>query len=114
MVKYLLIFALLFTITIEAGRERLSDLLGPNTGVLVVSEACAPCVEAIEIIEQLQSEDYDVIIVNKDGTIPERMLARLFRIKSTPTLVIREQNTVLKMVRGLQSEATYRELITCN
>lgn len=86
--------------------------VGPNTEILVISKSCAPCIEAVEIISQLQDEGYNVVIINKRGTPPERALARMYRVKQTPTLVVRERNETPEKVVGLQTEAEYRELIS--
>lgn len=86
--------------------------VGPNTEILVISESCAPCVEAEEIVSQLQDEGYNVVIIDKKGTLPERALARMFRVRRTPTLVVCEIGEKPKKVVGLQTEAEYRELIS--
>ena len=79
-------------------------LFGPNTEVLVISESCGPCIEAVRIITELQDKNYDVIIVNRKS--------KRFRVKRTPTLVVREHGKMLKKVVGLKTEAEYRELIS--
>ena len=86
--------------------------VGPNTEVLVISKSCAPCVEAVEIVSQLRDEGYNVVIINIKGTPPERALARMFKIKVTPTLVVRESGEKPKKIVGLLSRAEYRELIS--
>ncbi len=86
--------------------------VGPNTEILVISEACAPCVEAVEIISKLQDEGYNVVIINKRGTPPERALARMYKIRVTPTLVVRERDESPEKIVGLKTEAKYRELIS--
>jgi len=104
-----LLLALLSVQTAEAQRV---NLFGPkknksNTEILVVSESCGPCVEAKKIITRLQDEGYDVIIINIRE--PE---ARMFRIRQTPTLVVREIGEQPKKIVGLQTEDRYRELIS--
>ena len=79
-------------------------LIGPNTEVLVTSESCAPCVKAVEIITKLQAEGYDVVIVDRKS--------KRFRVKQTPTLVVREYNKRPKKFVGLKTEEEYRELIS--
>ncbi len=85
---------------------------GPNTEILVISKSCAPCVAAIRIVTKLQNEGYDVVIINIKGTPPERALARMFKVKITPTLVVRERDEPPKKVVGLQTEKRYKELIS--
>ena len=86
--------------------------IGPNTELLMVSKSCAPCVEAVEIVSQLQDEGYNVVIINIKGTPPERALARLFRVRMTPTLVICELGEKPEKIVGLKTEAEYRGLIS--
>lgn len=81
--------------------------ISPDTEVLVISESCAPCVKAVEIITKLQDEGYDVVIVDRKST-----LAKKYRVKATPTLVVREHNKRSKKVVGLKTEEKYRELIS--
>lgn len=90
----------------------LTPFIGPNTEILMVSKSCPPCIEAIQIVSQLQAEDYNVVIINIKGTPPERALARLYKVRKTPTLIIRESNEKTKKVVGLQTEKEYRELIS--
>ncbi len=81
-------------------------VIGPDTEVLVISKSCAPCVKAIAIIKELQSEGYDVVIVDRKNS-----LAKKHQVRVTPTLIVREHNKS-KKIRGLQSEKKYRELIS--
>lgn len=80
-------------------------LLGPDTEVLIVSKACGPCVKAIKIIEQLQDEGYDVVIKYKKD-------CKDIEVKTTPTLIVRKRGSLPKWVTGLQTEKTYRKLIS--
>ena len=80
-------------------------MLDPNTEILVISEGCGPCVKAIRIIEDLQDEGYDVVIVQKKDCD--------YKIRATPTLIIRERGKRPRYICGLQTEEKYRELITC-
>ena len=84
----------------------------PNTEYLMISKSCGPCIKAIKIVSRLQSEGYDVGIINIKGSPAERVLAKFYKIKTTPTLVIREWNKKAKKIVGLQSEERYRELIS--
>lgn len=86
--------------------------IGPNTEVLVISKSCAPCVEAASIVATLQGEGYNVVIINIKGTPSERALARMFKVRVTPTLVVREFGEKPEKVIGLQTKAKYRELIS--
>ena len=79
-------------------------LFGPNTEVLVISESCAPCVKALKIVENLQAEGYDVIIIDRKN--------KRFRVRQTPTLIVREYNKRPKKIVGLKTEEEYRELIS--
>ena len=79
-------------------------LINSNTEVLVTSESCTPCVKAVEIITKLQAEGYDVVIVNRKN--------KRFRVRATPTLIVREPGKLPKKVVGLKTEEKYRELIS--
>ncbi len=83
-----------------------------NTEYLMISKSCGPCVKAIKIVRKLQSEGYNVGIINIKGNPAERALAKFYKIKLTPTLVIRDWDKKSKKVVGLQSEKRYRELIS--
>ena len=102
MVKLLI---MLFVVT-------LGPRITPNTEYLMISKSCGPCIKAIKIVSKLQSEGYDVGIINIKGNPAERVLAKFYKIKTTPTLVIREWNKKAKKIVGLQSEERYRELIS--
>ena len=84
----------------------------PNTEYLMISKSCGPCIKAVKIVRKLQSEGYDVGIINIKGNLAERVLAKFYKIKTTPTLVIREHSKKAKKIVGLQSEKRYRELIS--
>lgn len=118
MVKIMTILTLvLFAFDAEAGRYhgrkrtkrffKTELTINPNTEILVISKSCAPCIKAIAIIEGLQVEDYDVVIVDRKSP-----LAKKYRVRATPTLIVRDLDKKLKKVRGLQSEKKYRELIS--
>ncbi len=85
----------------------LLPFIGPNTEILVVSKSCPPCVKAVRIVSQLQDEGYNVVIIDKRSA-----LARTFKIRATPTLVVRERDTKPKKIVGLQSKKKYKELIS--
>ncbi|MEE9548679.1 MAG: thioredoxin family protein [Nitrosomonadaceae bacterium] len=118
MVKLVTLLTLvLFAFDAEAGRyhgrKRVkrffsqATVIGPNTEILVISKSCAPCVKAVAIIKNLQDEGYDVDIVDRKSP-----LVKKYRVRATPTLIIRELDKKSRKVRGLQSEKKYRELIS--
>lgn len=114
MVKLITIMlTLMLTFDAEAGRyhgrKRVKRFfsqtatVGPNTEYLVVSKSCGPCIKAIEIITKLQDEGYDVVIIDKKQS--------KFRVRVTPTLIVRERGKTKKVV-GLKTEEKYKELIS--
>ncbi len=113
MVKLITILALvLFAFNVEAGRyhgrkrvKRFFSQINSDTEILVISKSCAPCVKAVKIIENLQTEGYDVIIIDHKN-------AKKYRVRATPTLIVREQGKRSKKVVGLKTEKKYRELIS--
>jgi hypothetical protein len=132
-VKLLVLTLTLFAFSLEAEAQRVNPfgpikprdckprdckprvfipIIGPDTEILVISKACASCIKAVRIISQLQSEGYDVVIINKRGTPAERALVKIFQVKRTPTLVICEFGEIPEKVVGLQTERKYRELIS--
>lgn len=86
--------------------------IGPDTEVLVVSKYCNGCQEAKIICQRLQSQGYNVVIIDMHGTIQERNLARELLVFQVPTLVVRQHGNVLRRVKGVKSEGEYRSLIS--
>ena len=90
----------------------LLSFIGPNTELLVVSKSCSPCIEAVKIVSDLQAEGYNVIIIDKKGAPFEQALARLFKVRMTPTLIVRELGEKPKKIVGLKTKSEYKELIS--
>ena len=99
--------------TIQLTKENFDDTVKENDIVLVDfwTSWCAPC-RNFEPIFEAASENHDDVVFGKVNTEEEHELAKLFQIRSIPTLMLLREQIILFAQPGMLSAAQLEDVLS--